>query len=154
MRVQSFHADAPPSDHARRLRWAPGAGYQAGTGAPPCERVPTLRESNGKEIMAKRKTGKGSSESKAPAKRPAKRKVVAARSKKPAKKAAKAAPRKAVSPKKAIAPKKAPAPKKLTAQKPIVRPGLRRPVKSRTSVTRLAAPLAVADKYVLAAARI
>ena len=100
--------------------------------------------------MAKRKTGKGSSKSKAPAKRPAKRKV-AARAKKPVKKAAKAARRKAASPKKPIAPKKAPAPKKLTAQKPIVRPGLRRSVKSRTSVTRLAGPRPVSHKTVLAA---
>ena len=102
--------------------------------------------------MAKRKTGKGSSKSKAPAKR-----KVAAKAKKPVKKAAKAAPRKAASPKKATvpkktgAPKKAPAPKKLTAQKPIVRPGLRRSVKSRTSVTRLTSPRPVSHKTVLAA---
>ena len=104
--------------------------------------------------MAKRKTGKGSNKSKAPARHPAKRKV-AAKVKKAAKKAvkktAKAAPRKAASPKKTVAPKKASAPKKLTAQNPIVRPGLRRSVKSRTSVTRLAGPRPVSHKTVLAA---
>ncbi len=96
--------------------------------------------------MAKRKTGKGNGRSKAPAKR-----KVAAKAKKPVKKAAKAASRKAASPKKTLATKKAPAPKKLTAQKPVVRPGLRRSVKSRTSVTRLAAPRPVSHKTALAA---
>jgi len=107
--------------------------------------------------MAKRKTGKGSSKSKAPAQRPAKRKVAAKAKKaanKPVKQAATPAPRKAASPKKTIAPKKAPAPKKLAAQKPIVRPGLRRSVKSRTSVTRLAGPRPVSHKAVLAAQNI
>ncbi len=96
--------------------------------------------------MAKRKTGKGSSKSNAPAKR-----KVVAKAKKPVKKAAKTVSRKAASPKKAIAPKKPSAPKKLTTPKPIVRPGLRRSVKSRTSVTRLAAPRPVSHKTALAA---
>jgi fatty-acyl-CoA synthase len=90
--------------------------------------------------MAKRKTGKGGSKSKAPAKR-----KVAAKAKKPARRVAKKAAAKKVS-----SAKKAPAPKKL-APKPLVRPGLRRPVKSRTSVTRLAAPRPVSHKTVLAA---
>jgi fatty-acyl-CoA synthase len=95
--------------------------------------------------MAKRKTGKGGSKSKAPAKR-----KVAAKAKKPARRVArKAAAKKVSSAKKAPAPKKL-APKKL-APKPLVRPGLRRPVKSRTSVTRLAAPRPVSHKTVLAA---
>lgn len=94
--------------------------------------------------MAKRKTGKGSSKSKAPAKR-----KVAAKAKKPVRRVAKK-----VAPKKAASPKKAPAPKKLATQKPIARPGLRRSVKSRTSVTRLAAPRPVSHKTALAAQNI
>ena len=90
--------------------------------------------------MAKRKTGKGISKSKAPAKR-----KVAAKAKKPARRVVKKA-----APKKPSSPKKAPAPKKL-APKPVARPGLRRSVKSRTSVTRLAAPRPVSHKAVLAA---
>lgn len=90
--------------------------------------------------MAKRRTGKGSSKSKAPAKR-----KVAAKAKKPVRRVAKKA-----APKKASPPKKAPAPKKL-APKPIARPGLRRSVKSRTSVTRLASPRPVSHKTALAA---
>ena len=93
-----------------------------------------------KEIMAKRKTGKGISKSKAPAKR-----KVAAKAKKPARRVVKKA-----APKKPSSPKKAPAPKKL-APKPVARPGLRRSVKSRTSVTRLAAPRPVSHKTALAA---
>ena len=108
--------------------------------------------------MAKRKTGTGSSKSKAPAKR-----KVAAKTKKVVRRAVKAAPRKAPSPKKviapkkivaakkAVAPKKAPASRKVAAPKPLGRPGLRRPVKSRTSVTRLAAPRPVSHKTALAA---
>ena len=94
--------------------------------------------------MAKRKTGKGISKSK----RPAKRKV-AAKAKKPVRRAAK----KAV-PKKAASPKKAPAARKLAAPKPLSRPGLRRSVKSRTSVARLAAPRPVSHKTALAAQNI
>jgi fatty-acyl-CoA synthase len=90
--------------------------------------------------MAKRKTGKGISKSKAPAKR-----KVAAKAKKPARRVVKKA-----APKKPSSPKKAPAPKKL-APKPVARPGLRRSVKSRTSVTRLAGPRPVSHKTVLAA---
>ena len=90
--------------------------------------------------MAKRKTGKGISKSKAPAKR-----KVAAKAKKPARRVVKKA-----APKKPSSPKKAPAPKKL-APKPVARPGLRRSVKSRTSVTRLAAPRPVSHKTALAA---
>ena len=111
--------------------------------------------------MAKRKTGKGSSKSKAPAKR-----KVAAKTKKIVRPAAKVAPRKAPSPKKviapkkvvaskkAVAPKKAPASRKVVAPKPLGRPGLRRSVKSRTSVTRLAAPRPVSHKTALAAQNI
>jgi len=90
--------------------------------------------------MAKRKTVKSGGKSKAPAKR-----KVAAKAKKPARRVARKA-----APKKASSPKKAPAQKKL-APKPVVRPGLRRSVKSRTSVTRLAAPRPVSHKTVLAA---
>ncbi|MDP3241690.1 MAG: AMP-binding protein, partial [Reyranella sp.] len=93
--------------------------------------------------MAKRKTVKSSGTSK----RPAKRKV-AAKAKKPARRVVKKA-----APKKASSPKKAPAPKKL-APKQIARPGLRRSVKSRTSVTRLAAPRPVSHKTALAAQNI
>ena len=111
--------------------------------------------------MAKRKTGKGSSKSKAPAKR-----KVAAKTKKIVRPAAKVAPRKAPAPKKviapkkvvaskkAVAPKKAPASRKVAAPKPLGRPGLRRSVKSRTSVTRLAAPRPVSHKTALAAQNI
>ena len=111
--------------------------------------------------MAKRKTGKGSSKSKAPAKR-----KVAAKTKKIVRPAAKVAPRKAPAPKKviapkkvvaskkAVAPKKAPASRKVATPKPLGRPGLRRSVKSRTSVTRLAAPRPVSHKTALAAQNI
>ena len=91
--------------------------------------------------MAKRKSGKGSSTSKRPVKRKA-----AAKTKKPAGRAAKKA-----APKKAASPKKVAAPRKVPASKPLARPGQRRPVKSRTSVTRLAPPRPVSHKTALAA---
>ena len=92
--------------------------------------------------MAKRKTVKSSGKSK----RPAKRKV-AAKAKKPVRRVAKAAPKKAASAKRMAAPKK-------VAPKPLGRPGLRRSVKSRTSVARLAAPRPVSHKTALAAQNI
>jgi len=92
--------------------------------------------------MAKRKTVKSSGKSK----RPAKRKV-AAKAKKPVRRVAKAAPKKAASARKMAAPKK-------VAPKPLGRPGLRRSVKSRTSVARLAAPRPVSHKTALAAQNI
>ena len=92
--------------------------------------------------MAKRKTVKSSGKSK----RPAKRKV-AAKAKKPVRRVAKAAPKKAASAKRRAAPKK-------VAPKPLGRPGLRRSVKSRTSVARLAAPRPVSHKTALAAQNI
>ncbi|WP_439613715.1 acyl-CoA synthetase [Reyranella sp.] len=91
--------------------------------------------------MAKRKSGKGSSTSKRPVKRKA-----AAKTKKPAGRAAKKP-----APKKAASPKKVAAPRKVPASKPLARPGQRRPVKSRTSVTRLAPPRPVSHKTALAA---
>jgi fatty-acyl-CoA synthase len=89
--------------------------------------------------MAKRKTGKGSGTAKRPGSK---------------KKAAKA--KKAAAPKRKAASRKAkPVAKKVTAPKavpkPLARPGLRRSVKSRPSVARLATPRPVSHKTVLAA---
>jgi fatty-acyl-CoA synthase len=90
--------------------------------------------------MAKRKTGKGNGKSKAPAKR-----KPAAKAKKPVGRVArKVAPKKTATPKKATT-------RKIAAPKPLARPGERRPVKSRTSVTRLAPPRPVSHKTALAA---